>query len=756
MDSQHPWVVPLSEATDRSEDSIGGKAEKLVRARSAGLLVPRGFCVTSGAYEEFLALSGLAKCIAMELGRKPLETMRWEEIWDTALRIRSEFLHSDIPEAVSEAIVQAAMEIGPGPFAVRSSAVGEDSGGCSFAGLHESVIGVVGTEAVLDAVRRVWASLWSDAALLYRSELSLDPIGSRMAVLVQQMIDEDRSGVAFGRDPRNMQAECAIVEAVPGRCSLLVDGAVDPDRWILSRSSGEVVQWRRGVRDEGKADPLLRPKDLDGVLNLLRSIESLFGWPPDVEWTGSSDRLTLLQARPITTAEPNKDDKRSWYLSLRPGTRRLKVLADRVSKELIPELEKQGRRFAAEDLTGYGDEELTDAIEHRLKTLHRWRKVYWDEFIPLAHGVRRLAQYYNDAVRPDDPYEFVGLLKGMNMLASRRNLAFAKLATRLHTNRTLMNRLVTLVAQEGSTTEADWLQNLDPLRELSGGDDFLEELQRLMDDHMDVTMGSQRLSDRPSFLANLIEMAQCAQAHAQDLTAAEDQERERLQIRLFEAVGAARKDEATEVLRIGRLSWRLRDDDNLLLSRIESQLYRAAELAMERLRRSGRLLGESNCDEEAVPTLIAAMRDRSQATVELPSSETSAVTTSRSSTVTTRQLVGQPAAPGLATGSVRRILSPAGFAEVRTGEVLVCDAIQPMMTHLVPLAAAIIERRGGMLIHGAIIARELGIPCVNGIVDAVERLADGDFVTVDGHLGIVTVGPPEFDLELEGAFREKT
>ena len=70
------------------------------------------------------------------------------------------------------------------------------------------------------------------------------------------------------------------------------------------------------------------------------------------------------------------------------------------------------------------------------------------------------------------------------------------------------------------------------------------------------------------------------------------------------------------------------------------------------------------------------------------------------------------------------------------------------MTHLVPLASAIVERRGGMLIHGAIIARELGIPCVNGVRDAVDVLENGDQVTVDGHLGIVTVGPPELDLEL--------
>jgi pyruvate,water dikinase len=94
------------------------------------------------------------------------------------------------------------------------------------------------------------------------------------------------------------------------------------------------------------------------------------------------------------------------------------------------------------------------------------------------------------------------------------------------------------------------------------------------------------------------------------------------------------------------------------------------------------------------------------------------------------------------------IRGPEDLGRFCAGEVLVCDAIQPTITHLVPLACAVVERRGGMLIHGAIIARELGIPCVNGVRDAAEALQNGDLLTVDGHLGIVTVGPPEFDLEI--------
>jgi pyruvate,water dikinase len=82
------------------------------------------------------------------------------------------------------------------------------------------------------------------------------------------------------------------------------------------------------------------------------------------------------------------------------------------------------------------------------------------------------------------------------------------------------------------------------------------------------------------------------------------------------------------------------------------------------------------------------------------------------------------------------------------GDILVCDAIQPNMTHLVPLASGIVERRGGMLIHGAIIARELAIPCVNGVTGAVGKISTGDLVTVDGYLGIVSLGRPDFSIEL--------
>jgi pyruvate,water dikinase len=112
----------------------------------------------------------------------------------------------------------------------------------------------------------------------------------------------------------------------------------------------------------------------------------------------------------------------------------------------------------------------------------------------------------------------------------------------------------------------------------------------------------------------------------------------------------------------------------------------------------------------------------------------------RAFSLKSRQIVGQPAGPGLAMGKARVVLGSSDLFSFQKGEILVCDAVDPGMTFVVPLASGIVERRGGMLIHGAIIAREYGIPCVTGVPDAVNQIKTGDFITVDGHLGIVIIG----------------
>jgi len=195
------------------------------------------------------------------------------------------------------------------------------------------------------------------------------------------------------------------------------------------------------------------------------------------------------------------------------------------------------------------------------------------------------------------------------------------------------------------------------------------------------------------------------------------------------------RQRAAEILDLGRASYRLRDNDNIHLGKIEGALLAAVDEGKRRLAsRAGFDASALSAEETARALRVPAWRPR----VATPQKKEAGPGPG----LRARQLRGQPAGPGLARGSARVIGSPEDLLDIRAGEILVCDAIDPNMTFAVPLAAGIVERRGGMLIHGAIIAREYGIPCVTGIPGAAELIRTGDRVSVDGWLGIVTIEAP--------------
>jgi pyruvate,water dikinase len=206
---------------------------------------------------------------------------------------------------------------------------------------------------------------------------------------------------------------------------------------------------------------------------------------------------------------------------------------------------------------------------------------------------------------------------------------------------------------------------------------------------------------------------------------------EELEERFLSSFAPADREHARKLLELGRASYRIRDDDNMYLDRFKGLVREAEELSRVRLMQRGMESAERLNAEE----LIEALRDPDYRPrfVEHPAPQP------ERSRVDPRQILGQPASQGLASGRARVVREPQDLFSLRKGEVLVCDAIDPAMTFVAPLAAAIVERRGGMLIHGAIIAREYGIPCVTGVPEATHRFNDGDRLTVDGFLGIVVL-----------------
>ncbi|MEZ0581161.1 PEP/pyruvate-binding domain-containing protein [Nocardioides sp. MH1] len=263
-------LAPLVAATD--ECVYGGKAAQLATALGAGLPVPGGFA------------------------------LGWDAVRDVV---------------AGEVDLRALLDtMAPGPWAVRSSAIGEDSEDASFAGTHLSVLGVVGSAAVRDAVHRVHESAHDPGAIAYREQHGLDP-APRMAVVLQEMVASEVAGVLFTRHPLTGARE-RLIEASWGLGEVVVSGQVTPDQYRLS-PDGVPLECTTGEKDialrlraDGRVEeqavdpglveaPCLDDVRLQALHQLASACDTVFDAEDhDIEFAFAGERLYLLQRRPIT------------------------------------------------------------------------------------------------------------------------------------------------------------------------------------------------------------------------------------------------------------------------------------------------------------------------------------------------------------------------------------------------------------------------------------------------------------------------
>jgi rifampicin phosphotransferase len=295
-----PVVLDLADpAADLA--TAGGKGESLGRLARAGLPVPPGFHVTTAAYRRFVAEHDLGARIAGADGAG----------------VAALFAAHEVPADIAAAVRAAYAELGSPAVAVRSSATAEDLPGASSAGQQDSFLDVRGADAVVDAVRRCWASLWTDRAVAYRERTGADPDGLALAVVVQQLVDADAAGVLFTADPVTGAADRMVVNATWGLGESLVSGAVTPDELVLDAATGAVRERRTGekavmtvrtpggtaerpVPAERRAEPVLDDAAAAELAGLGRRIAAEYGRPVDVEWARSRGAFAIVQARPVT------------------------------------------------------------------------------------------------------------------------------------------------------------------------------------------------------------------------------------------------------------------------------------------------------------------------------------------------------------------------------------------------------------------------------------------------------------------------
>jgi pyruvate, water dikinase len=311
-------IVPFSELPAEATALAGGKGASLARMAASGLPVPPGFVVCAAAFQTFLDAHG-GTSLVRELTNN-LDVHDASALDDVASRLRALITGSALPPDLRGAMGQAYEDLGLQPaVAVRSSAVSEDGEAASFAGQQETFLNVRGEEAVARQVQACWASFFAPRALFYRAKKGALS-DTRMAVVVQEMVRADRSGVLFTIDPIRKRRDRMVIEAVFGLGEGIVSGEITPDHYVLDHETGSVLEefiavqpmavmydpQLEGTRhielteDEGAAR-VLDAGQLGRLHSMGLRVEAFFGVPQDVEWSFRDSELFLLQSRPVTT-----------------------------------------------------------------------------------------------------------------------------------------------------------------------------------------------------------------------------------------------------------------------------------------------------------------------------------------------------------------------------------------------------------------------------------------------------------------------
>ncbi len=311
---------------------VGGKGVSLTQMVSADLPVPGGYHVTTEAYKQFVSENKLQSGIMDAI--ETIHDSQPETLVAASDAIIQMFTQAPIPAEVANAIVQAYAALpGMGPaVAVRSSATAEDLPDASFAGQQETYLNISGADAVLEATRKCWASLWTTRAISYRARQDILPDNVALAVVIQLLINAEAAGILFTANPLNGHRDQMLLNASWGLGEAVVGGLVTPDTLTLEKPSGNVITRETAeklvqtVRVEHGTEEQPIPKNLRRVpvlsdehaakLALLgNEIENLYGMPMDIEWTLADGKFAIVQARPITALpEPELPVPTEWKL----------------------------------------------------------------------------------------------------------------------------------------------------------------------------------------------------------------------------------------------------------------------------------------------------------------------------------------------------------------------------------------------------------------------------------------------------------
>ncbi|MFK7915990.1 MAG: PEP/pyruvate-binding domain-containing protein [Pseudomonadales bacterium] len=875
MSSTKPLVLPLASPL-ASLEQVGGKALSLGKLAALGLPVPDGFLLTTEAYKAFVSANSLQPTILQHAGEASPELVESAELASAA--IRRSFQAALLPSEIAAAIKQAYAAVGNDlAVAVRSSATAEDLPGMSFAGQQDTYLNIRGADALLDAVQRCWASLWTARAISYRAKMSVDHASVAMGVVVQVMLDADTSGVLFTANPTSGDRSEMIVNASFGLGEAIVSGAVTPDTFVVDRASLTATQSAIGSKramvsatEQSGTKEHVVPREQRSQLSLsaeqirklaelsLKAEQALGGQPQDIEWAMTQDRFWLLQSRPITSlpAPPLRDV--AWEPPA--GAKRLlrRQVVENMPAPLSPLFEELYLNKGLDDsidefakligmpfdinqfisrpmfitVNGYGYCRYDFYFsKHMLLSIPRI--LFW--YVRSLPGLmRNLVPMWQEDGLPAylaeiDQWQAIDINQASDeqLIAGVRALTFADarywfyltmMVGAAKVTEGMLGWFLSTWAVQGDLTSGMFMtgfpsrtleaqENLDAIAARIVASDSLRELVRgsrpealleMLDanpeaaavaaeirkhlqiyghqvynlDYVEPTQGEDPLAIYVSLQASVRGAATTSSGRRSAMA----QERDALTARTLATLGPIRRRLLKKLLSWAQRFGPYREEALFYMGAGWPTLRKLALTLGERLTKAGILsaadgvfylrsqelseAGAARAEQRLLPQLtqteqqrreLRAARERLHPPGRVPQDlrfkfgpfdftryfrvwETQKLNSDDTNTLT-----GFAVSPGSVTGRACVILSPADFAQMQPGTILVCPTTTPAWTPLFAKAAGLVTDIGAVLAHGSIVAREYGIPAVLGTGNSTRRIVSGQLITVDGNAGTVTL-----------------
>ncbi len=282
-------IKSITELKAPKISEVGGKGYSLAVLINNGFNVPKGFVITSDTFFEFLKDNNLIERI-----EKIVSEINENTFSEKSKEIRDLILNGDLSEDIASKIEEPLNELNAQYVSIRSSAVSEDSLKASFAGLHDTFLNIKSElELVLENIKRCWASLFNERAVIYRIRKKI-PHLEGMAVIIQKMIKSDVSGIIFTKHPV-INKGLILIEASRGLGDRVAGGEITPDSYTLDRETLKIKD-----KQLIGSEPLLHEKDIMMLAEMALKVEKVFGYPQDIEFAISNRKIFILQSRPIT------------------------------------------------------------------------------------------------------------------------------------------------------------------------------------------------------------------------------------------------------------------------------------------------------------------------------------------------------------------------------------------------------------------------------------------------------------------------